>query len=302
MKKALKIVGITLLALVGLVVLLVLTLPLWLGPVVKPAANASVSQLTGATFNLGELSLNPYTGTLHVGDMQLSNPTNGGFKVEEKCLELGAFDVDVDMGTVLSKKVVISSVVLDGLTIRSTITGGNFKQIGANASGGKAADTAEQPVAQPAEQPVEQQPARPAAKGEGTKVQIDKLVLKNITVKVGIVPVPIPTLTIEGIGADKPEGASLTDVFATVWAKILSAAGAVSGKLGDLGAGAANAVGNAATGAANAVGDAAAGAANAVGGAVGTAAGAIGDHAGKAADAIGQGAGKAVNAVKGLFN
>lgn len=284
MKKALKIVGLTLLALLGFVVLLVLLLPLWLGPVVRPIANSSVSQITGAKFNLGELSLNPYVGTLHVGDMQLSNPTNGGYKVEENCVELGKLDVDVDMGTVLSKKIVITSVELDGLTIRTTLAGGNFTQIAENASGGKSEESAAEP------EKAEEKPAEETAADEGPKVQIDKLVLKNITIKYGAVPVPIPTLTIEGIGADKEEGASISDAFTAIKDKVLAAAGAVGGKLSDLGAGAASMVGDGASAAAGAIGDGA-----------GKAVDVLGDGAGKAVDAIGAGAGKAVDAVKGLF-
>ena len=257
--KALKVAGLVLLGILGFVVLLVLLLPLWLGPVVRPIANATVSDITGAKFNLGQLSLNPYVGTLHVGDMQLSNPTNGGYKVEENCVELGKLDVDVDMGTILSKKIVVSSIELDGLTVRTTLAGGNFMQIAENASGGK---VEEAPAAE--EQPAEEAPAD----GEGPKVQIDRLVLKNITIKYGAVPVPIPTLTIEGIGADKPEGASVADAFTAIKDKVLAAGGAVTGKLGELGSSAADA---------------------------------MGEHAGKAAEAIGEHAGKAVDAVKGLF-
>ena len=76
MNKKLKLVGkILLWALAGVVVLL-LALPLWIGPVVKGVANTVVPGITGTDFHLGEFGLNPYTGTLHVGDMQLANPTN----------------------------------------------------------------------------------------------------------------------------------------------------------------------------------------------------------------------------------
>ena len=69
MNKKLKLVGkILLWALAGVVVLL-LALPLWIGPVVKCVANSVVPGITGTDFHLGEFGLNPYTGTLHVGDM-----------------------------------------------------------------------------------------------------------------------------------------------------------------------------------------------------------------------------------------
>ena len=271
MKKILKFVGYFLLV----VLVLLLTLPIWIGWVVKPIANSKVSALTGANFNLGEFGLNPYTGCLHVGDLQLSNPTNGGYDVAEKCVELGRLDVDLDMGSVFSEKIVISSVEVEGLTIRATAGGGNFGQIGSNAAG----EPAPEGAAAEEEKPEEEKPAEDAS-ASGKKVQIDRLVLKDLKLKIGVVgPIPVPTLTIEGIGADKEEGASIADAYALIKEKVLAAAGAVGGKLGELGSAAADAVGEGA----------------------GKAVGAIGEGAGKAVDAIGEGAGKAVDAVKGLF-
>ena len=284
MKKILKFIGYFLL----IVLVLLLTLPIWIGWVVKPIANSKVSALTGANFNLGEFSLNPYTGGLHVGDMQLSNPTNGGYKVEEKCVELGRLDVDVDMGTVFSEKIVISSIEIEGLTIRSTAGGGNFSQIGENAAGPDEPSAAEEKAAE--EKPDEEKSGEEAPES-GKKVQIDKLVLKDLKLKIGAMPaIPVSTLTIEGIGADKEEGASFADAFLAVKDKVLAAAGAVGGKIADLGSAAADAVGEGAGKAADAIGEGA-----------GKAADAIGEGAGKAVDAIGEGAGKAMDAVKGLF-
>lgn len=284
MKKTLKFIGWFLLA----VLVLLLLSPIWLGWVVKPIANAKVPAVTGANFNLGEFSLNAYTGFLHVGDVQLSNPTNGGFDVSEKCVELGKLDVDVDMSTVLSRKIVISSIEIDGLTVRTTMTGGNFLQIAENAAG------------EPAEEKAEEE--KPAADEEdGKKVQIDRFVLKNASIKYGAVPIPIPTLTIEGIGADKPEGATFSDAFFALRDKVLAAGGVVVGKLGELGANAADAAGEAVGKAADAVGEHAGKAMDAVGETAGKAMDAVGETAGKAMDAVGAGAGKAVDAVKGLF-
>ena len=74
MKKILKFLGKTLLVLFILVVVLLLTTPFWVGPVVKPIANSMVPKKTQTSFNLGRLSFNLYTGRLELGDMQLDNP------------------------------------------------------------------------------------------------------------------------------------------------------------------------------------------------------------------------------------
>ena len=271
MKKPLKIAGIVLLGVIGLIVLLVLALPLWIGPVAKGVSHSVVPGITGTDFHMGEFGLNIYNGHLHVGDVQLANPTNFS---EKNAVDLGKLDVDVEMTTLLSKKMRIASVDLDGLTVYCSPSAGNFTQIAENASGGAAEEAKAE---------------EPAAEGQqGGGVQIDRITLKNITIKYGIVPVKIPvTIELTDIGKDKEEGASWTDVWAEMYGSVMKAAGAVTGAIGDLGKAGAGLAADAAGAAAGAAADAAGAAAGAVGDAAGAAAGAVGDAAGKAVDAIG---------------
>ena len=271
MKKPLKIAGIVLLGVIGLIVLLVLALPLWIGPVAKGVSHSVVPGITGTDFHMGEFGLNIYNGHLHVGDVQLANPTNFS---EKNAVDLGKLDVDVEMSTLLSKKMRIASVDLDGLTVYCSPSAGNFTQIAENASGGAAEEAKAE---------------EPAAEGQqGGGVQIDRITLKNITIKYGIVPVKIPvTIELTDIGKDKEEGASWTDVWAEMYGSVMKAAGAVTGAIGDLGKAGAGLAADAAGAAAGAAADAAGAAAGAVGDAAGAAAGAVGDAAGKAVDAIG---------------
>ena len=87
MKKLLKIVLWSAVALVALAVLLVATLPLWLGPVARPIANCLGPRITQTDFYLGGLSLNPYTGRLAVRDLRIGNPA--GY-AEPTALNLGS--------------------------------------------------------------------------------------------------------------------------------------------------------------------------------------------------------------------
>ena len=130
MKKFLKFVMYAVLIAVALVVLLVATLPLWLGPVVKPAANIAVPQITQTKFNLGHLYLNPYTGRFEVGEMVLGNPE--GYD-EPVAVALSNLVVDVAMNTVHAEYIHVEEVTVDGL-FASYVKGGqngvdNFKQI-----------------------------------------------------------------------------------------------------------------------------------------------------------------------------
>lgn len=238
--KVIKFIFKAILWIVVLVVIALLALPLWIGPVVKGVANSVVPGITGTGFNLGEFGLNPYVGTLHVGDMQLANPTNFS---EKNAVALDKFDADLAVTSLFGgKKICIESVDLDGLVVYTDPKMANFRQIAANAAGepeekSEAAKLAEENA--PAEEPKaeEAKPVEEAKEGKG--LQIDRITIKNVTVKYGIVPFKIPMdIEITDIGRDSEEGASIQEVVKLVWQKILAAGGAVGGTLGDLGKGA----------------------------------------------------------------
>ena len=225
--KVVKFIFKAILWIVVLVVIALLALPLWIGPVVKGVANSVVPGITGTGFNLGEFGLNPYVGTLHVGDMQLANPTNFS---EKNAVALDKFDADLAVTSLFGgKKICIESVDLDGLVVYTDPKMANFRQIAANAAGepeekSEAAKLAEENA--PAEEPKaeEAKPAEEAKEGKG--LQIDRITIKNVTVKYGIVPFKIPMdIEITDIGKDSEEGASIQEVIQLVWQKILAAGG-----------------------------------------------------------------------------
>ena len=297
MKKKLKLVAkILLWVLVGVVVLL-LALPLWIGPVVKGVANAVVPGITGTDFHLGEFGLNPYTGTLHVGDMQLANPTNFS---EKNAVDLKAFDVDFAMASLLfGKKYRVEFVEVNGVFVHVDVPkAANFLQIAENATGGGDDDEAEAqtvdvkaPEAQQTEaQQAESTKAEPEQQEEKESkgVQIDRITLKDVTVKYGL-PVTIPmNIELVGIGAESENGASFEEAWDAVFTKVKSVLTSVGGALGDLGKGAADALKGA--------GDAAAGAITDVGGA---ATDALKDAGGAATDTLKDAGGAAADALKG---
>lgn len=283
MNKKLKLVGkILLWALAGVVVLL-LALPLWIGPVVKGVANTVVPGITGTDFHLGEFGLNPYTGTLHVGDMQLANPTNFS---EKNAVDLKAFDVDFAMTSLLfGKKYRVEFVEVNGIFIHSDFPkGDNFMQILENATGGKKEPEAEtqeveqpkvEPEAPKAEETAKSAEPEQAEEKESKGVQIDRITLKDVTIKYGL-PVKIPMdIELTGIGAESEYGASFSEVWDDVFTKVKSALTAVGGAIGDLGKGAAGAIKDAGGAAADTLKD--------VGGA---AADTLKDAGGAAADAL----------------
>ena len=247
MKKPLKTVGKILLWTLAVIVVLLLALPIWIGPVVKGVANAVVPGITGTDFHLGEFGLNPYTGTLHVGDMQLANPTNFS---EKNAVDLKSFDVDFAVTSLFSgKKYRVEFVEVNGVFVHVDVPkAANFLQMAENATGGDVEPEAE---AQEGEQPkvetkapkadetaeAEQQEEKPS-KG----VQIDRITLRDVTVKYGL-PVKIPMdLELDGIGADSEYGAAFMDVWVAVRDKVMSAVTSVGGAAVDLGKSAAGAL------------------------------------------------------------
>ena len=306
MKKKLKLVAKILLWVLAGVVVLLLALPLWIGPVVKGVANAVVPGITGTDFHLGEFGLNPYTGTLHVGDMQLANPTNFS---EKNAVDLKAFDVDFAMTSLFfGKKYRVEFVEVNGVFVHVDVPkAANFLQIAENATGGGDDDEAEAqtvdvkaPEAQQTEaQQAESTKAEPEQQEEKESkgVQIDRITLKDVTVKYGL-PVKIPMdLELDGIGADSEYGAAFMDVWVAVKDKVLSAANSVGGALGDLGKGAANALKDASGAAADALKDASGAATDTLKDAGGATADALKSAGGAATDALKS----AGDGLKGLF-
>ena len=271
MKKVLKFIVTFILLVVVFIVGLVLALPLWIGPVAKGVANAVVPCITGTDFHLGEFGLNPYTGTLHVGDMQLANPTNFS---EKNAVDLKSLDVDFAMTSLaFGKKYRVEFVEVNGVFVHIDVPkADNFLQIAENATGGKKDTETDEP---------EQTEEKPS-KG----VQIDRITLKGVTIKYGL-PAKIPMdIELTGIGADSEYGAAFMDVWVAVKDKVLSAANSVGGALGDLG-----------KGAANALKDAGGAAADSLKNASGAATDTLKDAGGSAADALKS----AGDGLKGLF-
>ena len=297
--KVVKFLVRTVVIVLALVLVLLLTLPLWIGPVATTAANKIVPGITGTEFTLGKFALNPYSGNLEVGELDLSNPTNFSEKTAAK---LGSLKVGVAVGSLAKNVIHVREVTLDGLYVYlSGLTAGNFQQIADHAAGDRDAKAEEKPAGE-----------KSAEEGEGKKVWLESLTLKGIELKIGAMPaIPVPTIALHDIGKPKDEtdegGVTMQELWTTVSGKVLESANALGDAakvLGGLMGGGAKALGGLVGDGAGAVGEGAAKAAGALGdgakalgGLVGDGAGAVGAGAGKAVGAVGEGAGKAVGAV-----
>ena len=212
MKKFVKFVFKTILWILVIVLAAVLTLPLWIGPVAKTAANKVVPGITGTGFNLGAFGLNFYNGKLCVGDVTLDNPE--GYSPSE-AFKLGELKVDVDVLSAFSDTVVIEEIVIRDVFASYVSKDGinNFEVIMENVQKATAGEADE-------EKPELQAP-RPSQGAEGNlpesvevpepagkespskKVIIDRFVLSGVKVQWGLVPISLPTdIVLTGIGRE----------------------------------------------------------------------------------------------------
>lgn len=299
--KAIKLIVKILVCLVVAVVAIVLTLPLWIGPVAKTATNTVAPKITKTHVHLGDFGLNFYTGNFHMGDFQLENPA--GYSQRE-AVTLGQIEVQLDPLSVASdvihirliriKDVFASYVSKDGVN--------NFDQILENA-GMKGEEKAAKPEEKPAaEKPADEKPAK--------KVIIDRFELSGVMVQLGPIPLPLPPLPLNDIGKESG-GATLEEAWNQVFEAVMKSAGVLGEQLQALGGLAGEGAKQAAEAATKAVGqatdvankavsgaaDAVSGAASSVGEGAGKVLGGATDAVSGAASTVGEGAGKAVDAV-----
>lgn len=170
MKGLVKFIFKSILALVLLVVALILTVPIWLGPVVKPALKTAVPKFTKTSFDLRSFDLNPYTGRFAIGGLALGNPE--GYS-EPTALSIGSLEIDVAMLSLAGETVHIERLELDDLFV-SYVSGGeaganNFDQIAENVTVEIDREAAERKAAEKAAEEQE-----PQVKIPGLEVKISK--------------------------------------------------------------------------------------------------------------------------------
>ena len=275
MKKAVKIMAWVLGGLLALVVLVVLSVPLWIGPTVKGVAEGVAPKFTGTPFKMEKFSLNPYTGKLFISGFNLGNPE--GFD-EKSAVSFSSLSVDVEVASLFTKKIHVRDITLESPFVSYVFDKNgtnNFESILANVKSKLG----------PEEEEKEEE-----TKSE-KKVQIDRLCINGTKVKYRMLTLPIPLPTLTNIGKDKEEGSSFEEVGETIWEKakgsITGIGGALGGAAGSLGEGASNLI----KGAGSLLNDGTAGAA-------GKATHAAKAAAGKAGDAAKAAAGKAGDAAK----
>ena len=258
--------------LIAIPVILVATLPLWLGPIARPIVNVAVDPITQTSFDIDHLYLNPYTGRFEMRELKLGNPQ--GYDAEY-AVAISNLAVDVAMKTLGDKYVHVEDVVVEGVYI-SYLDGGendvdNFTQIQYNVAGGKEkfeekqakakAEKAESKEAEEARAKAEEEAEKAKldamsdeereayerqkeeeaelAELKATKFVIDHVLIRDVSLRIGMVTIPIPTIELNDLGKED-DGVDAEGVLDAIWKAILKSACAIGdgakalgGMLGD---------------------------------------------------------------------
>jgi len=222
---------------VGIVLALVMTLPLWVGPVVKTAANLIVPKKTGTPFNLGAFQLNPYVGRLHVGDVNLANPQ--GFD-PSMALTLGKLSVEVDPLSLAGDLIIVKDITLTDLFVSYVANRNNESNLGVivrnatgeNPDGEKIAEYVEEPKAKRTAMDGKTGGRKSEKKAE-RKVIIDHLLVANVVVRFGPMEAPMPDIELLDIGR-KSNGVTIEEAWQQVYAQVSANFGAMGVNLNGL--------------------------------------------------------------------
>ncbi len=267
MKKFFRVLVGVIVVLVGLVLVVVLTLPLTINPLVKSAASTLGPKVLGVPVAVGKVALNPFAGRLIISQLSVGNPK--GYS-ERAMFAVDKVDVDLKMTSLLGDVIEVEKIQVDAPAISYETRDGaaNFDALQANAQ--KSADESKAPPAAEAKS-AEQQPTE---KKPGKKVIIELFALNDAKVAYSSgltlgksVTLPLPSITLRDIGKESG-GASFMEATTKIVNAIVGglgqAATAAAGQAGDLLKGAAGTASDAAQGAA----DTAAGAAKSAGAAL----------------------------------
>jgi hypothetical protein len=182
-----------------------LTLPLWIGPVVKCFVNYKVPQMVKTEFHIDGFSFNQYTGRLSVDGVYLANPRE--YK-EPVAVSIKSIRAKIDMSTVFSDKIVVEDMVAEGVFVSYDTYQGtsNITRIRDNVSPPDAtgADAAEK--------------SKAGKNGdEKSGMVIRNLVLKDIKLKYKrLAPVSLSSVTIANVG-EKSGGFDFMSILETVF-------------------------------------------------------------------------------------
>lgn len=221
LKKALIIIGIVL-------VVLIVGVALFLGPIIKTGVETVGPQVAGVEVKLDKAGVNLLTGNVKLKGLVIGNPE--GFKTPS-LMELSKFVVDLKMSSLFTDTIVIKQIHIDGpqITYERALKSSNIGALQKNLA--------------PAEDAPDEEPEEKVAKEKtapAKKVVIEDFLFENGKVNVSItlaggkqLTVPLAPIHLEDIGKES-DGASITEIVNEVLGAITQSVGEAVASSGDL--------------------------------------------------------------------
>lgn len=225
-----KLIRFALWGIVGLLffaVLLVATLPLWISPVATGVAGKVVPGYTGTGFRIDRFHLNPYSGSLVISGIKLSNPEGFG---DAAAFSLSSFNVEVSVGSLFSDTILVREVAIEDAFVSYYSNDGknNFDVILANV----------EKATGPKDERTEPKDAKEEPVSSQKKVIIEHLRVAGTKVKLMksdmMPPLMLPTIDLKDIGK-KSNGASFEEAFAQISDAVMKSMASIGDGLGALG-------------------------------------------------------------------
>lgn len=208
-KKLFKIVLTLFLILLVLAIILYLTA----GKIVQKFAPEFISQVTQTETALGEVDLSLLSGRVALNNLAIGNPA--GFK-DKNVFEVGKVLVNFDPQSVLTNKIVINNVQIDGVNISVELNSQgktNITELLANVNKFIGSDA----TSNESNQPTPQQKQNIETTSSKTVV-IRDLIIDNSSVRTGVagqmVTIPLAQIHQQNIGENKKE--TITGVLVTI--------------------------------------------------------------------------------------
>ena len=210
-------------------IVLVVVVTLFLGPIIKTSVETIGPQVAGVDITLKKARVNLLTGNVKLKGLIVGYPE--GFKTDS-LMELNQFVVDLKIGSLLTDTIVIKKIHIDGpqITYERGLKASNLGALQENLA------PAEDKT--PAEEPKKNAPKK--EKDPAKKVIIEDFLFENGKVNVSItlaggkqVTVPLPPIHLENIGKES-DGASITEVVTEVFGAITKSVGDAVAKSSDI--------------------------------------------------------------------
>lgn len=229
-----KILVYSLLGLVILIAAIILTLDYSVAAAVRSFGSAA----TGTTVSLDSFRFNIFSSRAVINQLAVANPP--GYD-HPSAIELGRVVFDLDNSTVLSDKIVVEEVTVEGLVMNYDLRingDSNLGDIKKNLD--KFAKSAEEDAEAKKEGRPEPNPDE-ETEAASKQVVIKKFLLKDSYFVISSsslnihARIPLPTLEMENIGEGKSFGETLGDIYEAILQSGLTAAAKSGNALGDVG-------------------------------------------------------------------